>query len=77
MQQVQDQLAFNIETPSDEELTKRFDELSDVKPPILGHRKLLKKRNQKTKHQKKLERLQREPDRVSNVLDSVMNTTPD
>lgn len=72
MQQCQDQLQFNIETPDDRELARRFadhqKELADrlalltedvtvhgfKKPPSF------KPRNRKSKHQKKMERINRD-----------------
>ena len=70
MQQCQDQLEFNIETPSDEELERRharnvanLERLMGDNPELALPRhkpnRPAKKRNRKSKHTKKLERLNR------------------
>ena len=57
MQQCQDQLEFNIETPDDIELSRRFEGL---KEPVKTGRFSARPRNRKSKHQKKMERINRD-----------------
>ncbi len=65
MQQCQDQLQFNIETPRDEELVRRFADLhgtfdTEGKPARKVPAATPKARNRKSKKQKRLERLNRD-----------------
>ena len=67
MQQCQDQLQFQIETPNDQELARRF---ADRQKGMPQHRKPRAKsghkpRNRKSKHTKKMERLNR--DKSTNI----------
>lgn len=66
MQQCQDQLEFNIETPDDKELARRFADrqrelaVKGFQAPPKHNHHAGKARNRKSKHQKKMERINRD-----------------
>ena len=60
MHLVQECLDFPIDTPSNAELFKRFDELKQREEAIAKKRALPKKRNRKSNKQKRIDRINRE-----------------